>query len=233
MEERWKGRVMARSRSCLGFGLVESVVVIALIGMAVVLATPAAGPIIRRSGVLAAVTTIRATLAAARLQAVKSGANVVVVVSRNSNNGVHLDVFRDKADLAAASPNDGDLVQESGEPLLSAVDIGGPIRLWKQGSAKDDLAASAPFDGYFVNSVLDPTLKNRIVFLPTGGISLPQNSNSGTPQASSPQGRGIYFADAAGRNFVRVTIASAISSEARVDKYESGRGYVSSYWGWR
>ena len=213
---------MARSRSCLGFGLVESVIVVALIGMAVVMATPAAGPIFRRSEVLAAVTTIRATLAAARLQAVKSGANVVVVVSRNSNNGVHLDVFRDKADLAAASPNDGDLVQESGEPLLSAVDI-----------AKDDLAASAPFDGYFVNSVLDPTLKNRIVFLPTGGISLPQNSNSGTPQASSPQGRGIYFADAAGRNFVRVTIASAISSEARVDKYESGRGYVSSYWGWR
>ena len=192
-----------------------------------------AGPIIRKSEVLGAVTTIRATLAAARLQAVKSGANVVVVVSRNSNNGVHLEVFRDKADLATASVNDGDLVQESGEPRLSSVDIGGPIHLWKQGSAKDNLAASAPFDGYSVNSVLDPTLTNRIVFLPTGGIALPQNGNSGTPQSSSPEGRGIYFADAAGRNFVRVTIASAISSEARVDKYESGRGYVSSSWGWR
>jgi hypothetical protein len=208
-------------------------VVVALMGMAVLFTVPFAGTMIRRAADVGAITTIRATLAGARLHAIKSGANVVVVVSRNSNNGIHLEVFRDKADLAAVSPNDGDLLQESGEPRLSAVDIGNSIHFWKQGSAKDDLAASAPFDGYLVNSALDPTLKNRIVFLPTGGIALPQNSNSGTPQASSPEGRGIYFADAAGKNFVRVTIASPVSSEARVDKYEPGRGYVSTSWGWK
>ena len=222
--------MLARSHSCRGFGLVENVVLIALVGMAVALAAPSAGPILRRAQLQGAVTTIRATLASARIQAVKAGANVVVVVSRNPKNGIRLTVFRDKADLAASSSNDGDLVQESGEPLLSSVDISGPIHLWKQGSARDDLASSAPFDGYLVNSALDATLTNRIVFLPTGGISLPQNSNSGTPQATSPEGRGIYFG---GRDFRRATIASSVSSEARVDKYEPGRGYVSSAWGWR
>ena len=71
------------------------------------------------------------------------------------------------------------------------------------------------------------------MFQPTGGIAAPKNVNSGAPQATSPFGRGIYFADATGKNFFRVTMPNTIASGARVDKYVPGQGYVSGAWGWQ
>ena len=207
--------------------------VIGVVAMGILMATPFAGTMVRRSATLGAVSSVRTTLAAARLQSVKTGAVVVVVVSKNANNGIHLQTFRDKADLAATSANDGNMVQDTGEPTLAQMDVGSSVHLWKRGGTKDQLSTSAPFDGYAINGALDTSLTHRVVFLPTGGILLPQSSNSGTPQPVSPEGRGIYFADAAGKNFLRVTIVSSIASEARVDKYETGRGYVSSGWGWQ
>jgi type II secretory pathway pseudopilin PulG len=225
---------MARSsRSCSGFALAENLVVIGLISMGVLISMPFAGTMIRRAEGTGAVNTIRATLASARLQAVKTGANVVVVFSKNADNGIRLQVFRDKADLSATSPSDGDCVQESGEPDLPGVDVDTHVHFWQHGAAMDDLDSGVAFDGYVVNGVADTTLTHRIVFLPTGGIAAPQNSNSGTPQAAAPYGRGIYFADAAGKNFFRITIASTISNGARVDKYVPGSGYIAGNWAWQ
>ena len=224
---------MARIDSCNGFGLVENLVVISLMSIGVLFALPFAGTMIRRAEGAGAINTIRATLAAARIQAVKTGANVVVVVSRSQNNGVRLVTFRDKASLTASSANDGDGVQESGEPTLAMIDMDTQLHLWKFGGAKDDVATAAAFDGYLVNDVLNANLKNRIVFQPTGGIAAPKNSNSGAPQATAPFGRGIYFADATGKNFFRVTMSNTIASGARVDKYVPGQGYVSGAWGWQ
>ena len=225
---------MARTQSCRGFGLVENVVVIGLIAMGVVVAVPFAGTMIRRAEGVGAINTIRSTLAAARLQAVKTGANVVVLISKNPDSSIHLQTFRDKADLTTPSSNDWDCVQETGEPSLNpTVDVDSHIHFWQYGAAKDDVATGAAFDGYSVNGAVDATLTHRIVFLPTGGIALPQNSNSGSPQATSPYGRGIYFADVVGKNFFRVTITSAISSGLRVDQYKTGSGYVSGNWTWR
>jgi type II secretory pathway pseudopilin PulG len=224
---------MARFQSCKGFGLVENMVVVALMGMGVLFAMPFAGTMIRRAEGVGAMNTIRATLAAARIQAIKAGANVVVVISKNSNNGIHLEPFRDKASLTAASPNDGDCIQESGEPSLNPVDIDTHVHLWKYGGTKDDLATAAPFDGYVVNGAVNADLTHRIVFLPTGGIAAPQGSSSGPPQATAPFGRGIYFADVTGKNYFRITVSNTIASGTRVDKYVPGKGYVSDTWGWQ
>ena len=224
---------MARIDSCSGFTVVENLVVISLMSIGVLFAMPFAGTMIRRAEGAGAVNTIRATLAAARIQAVKTGANVVVVVSRSQNNGVRLVTFRDKASLTASSANDGDGIQETGEPTLAQVDIDPHLRLWKFGGVKDDLATAVPFDGYIVNDALNASLTNRIVFQPTGGIAAPKNANSGAPQATAPFGRGIYFADVTGKNYFRVTMPNTIASGARVDKYVPGQGYVSGAWGWQ
>jgi type II secretory pathway pseudopilin PulG len=224
---------MARIDSSNGFTVVENLVVISLMSIGVLFAMPFAGTMIRRAEGAGAINTIRATLAAARIQAVKTGANVVVVVSRSQNNGVRLVTFRDKASLTASSANDGDGIQESGEPTLAEVNMDPHLHLWKFGGVKDDLATAAPFDGYIVNDALNADLTNRIMFQPTGGIAAPKNANSGAPQATAPFGRGIYFADATGKNYFRVTMANTIASGARVDKYIPGQGYVTGTWGWQ
>jgi type II secretory pathway pseudopilin PulG len=224
---------MARIDSCNGFTVVENLVVISLMSIGVLFAMPFAGTMIRRAEGAGAINTIRATLASARIQAVKTGANVVVLVSRSQNNGVRLLTFRDKASLTSSSTNDGNGVQESGEPTLSQTDLDPHLHLWKYGGVKDDLATAAVFDGYVVNDVLDAGLTNRMVFQPTGGIAAPKNANSGAPQPTAPFGRGIYFADATGKNYFRVTMSNTIASGARVDKYVPGQGYVSGAWGWQ
>jgi len=224
---------MAKIDSCKGFGLLETLVVITLTAITALFAVPFAGTMIRRAEGAGAISAIRAALASARIQAVKTGANVVVIISRNANNAIHLHTFRDKASLTATSANDGNGVQESGEPSLDPRDIDTHLRLWIYGGPKDDLATAAVFDGYLVNDVLNASLTNRIVFLPTGGIAAPKNANSGVPQPTAPFGRGLYFADTTGKNYFRVTISNTIASGARVDKYVPGLGYISGSWGWQ
>lgn len=224
---------MARIHSSGGFGLVETTVTAAIMAMGVLVAMPFAGTMIRRAEGVGAVNTIQATLAAARVQAVKTGANVVLVISKSPDNAIHLTSFRDKASLTAASANDGNGTQDAGEPSFSPMDVDSYLHFWQYGGAKDDVDAGVAFDGYLINGTLDADLTHRIVFLPSGGILVPQNGNSGSPSATSPFGRGIYFADVNGRNFFRITISTAIGSGARVDKYVSGRGYVSGNWTWQ
>jgi type II secretory pathway pseudopilin PulG len=224
---------MARFQSSRGFGLVENLVMVGVMAMGILMAMPFAGTMIRRAEGVGAINTIRATLASARLQAIKTGANVVVVISKSSNNGIHLEPFRDKADLTATSSGDADCVQVGGEPSLNPVDIDTHVHLWQYGGSKDDLATSAAFDGYVVNGAVNAGLTHRIVFLPTGGIAAPQGANSGSPQPTAPFGRGIYFADVTGKNFFRVTVSNTVASGARVDKYVPGKGYVSDTWGWQ
>lgn len=223
---------MARIRSSRGFGLVENIVTAAIIAMGALIAMPFAGTMIRRAEGVGAVNTIRAALASARLQSVKTGANVVLVFSKNADNSIHLDSFRDKASLTAVSANDGNGVQDAGEPSFPPMDVDSHLRFWKWGGARDDLDTGVVFDGYVVNGSLDAGLTHRVIFLPTGGILIPQNGNSGSPSATAPFGRGIYFADVIGKNFFRITISTAIASGARVDKYVPGRGYVSGNWSW-
>jgi type II secretory pathway pseudopilin PulG len=224
--------VMARIQSSRGFGLVEGVVAAAIMAMGVLIAMPFAGTMIRRAEGVGAVNTIRAALASARLQAVKTGSNVVLVITQNSDSSIHLASFRDKASLTGVSANDGNGVQDAGEPSFPPMDVDAHLRFWRWGGARDDTNTGVAFDGYVVNGSLDAGLTHRVIFLPTGGILLPQNGNSGSPSATAPFGRGIYFADVIGKNFFRITVSTAVASGARVDKYVPGKGYVSGNWSW-
>jgi prepilin-type N-terminal cleavage/methylation domain-containing protein len=229
------------SEGAQGFSLVEILIVIAILSFLVVLSGPVAGKMIRRSHGLAAYSTVRQTLAAARLQAVRRVANVVVEVSLTPDKHLRLHTFQDRAnDESTPLPNDettaaGNFLQDTGmfagspatdEPTFADVTLGGGIRVWKRGGSRDDVSDSVAFDSYSGDS----SLVDRIVFLPTGGIAPPEAANSGIP--TSTGGRGIYFADSGGRNFFRVTVASDVSGRLRVDKYVEGSGYQPSNWTW-
>ncbi len=226
-----------------GMSLVEVLITIAILATFVLLAAPLAQKIIRRSQTLTAFAGIRQTLASARLQAVKRVSNVVVQLTLAPDNRIRLQTFQDRAndeatplpaDEAAAAAN---FQQDTGsfatspatdEPTLGEVTLGPGVRLWKSGGTRDDLTDGVSFDGYDG----DASLTDRIAFLPTGGIAPPEDgSNSGLPTASG--GRGIYFADPAGRNFFRVTIDSDLSGRLRIDKFVEGLGYAPTGWIWR
>ena len=199
--------------------------VVVLVGILVALATPSAAKLIRRSEDMAALASARQVLAVARLEAVKTSSNVVVVVGL-SGNLIHLLSFRDRADVTTVSANDGNGVKDAGEPILGEVTLSPRIHFWKQGGTEDSVAGAALFD-----TCAGDASSRCVVFLPNGGISAPA---SGLPTLSG--GRGIYFADWQGKNYFRVTIESDLSGKARADKYVQGTGYVRpnpvTKWGW-
>jgi type II secretory pathway pseudopilin PulG len=221
--------------------LIELLIVIAILAGFVLLAAPTAGKFIRRSQNLAAYSSVQQVLATARLQAVKRGANVVVLVSVTPENKIRLFTFQDRAndeesplpaDEAAAAAN---FQQDSGflkgaafsEPTLGEVILPSNVVVWKQGGTLHDTGAGIGFDAYQGNSALS----NRIGFLPSGGIAPPEDGvTSGLPTPTG--GRGIYFADVHGKNYFRVTVDSDLSGRLRVDKYRPGAGYQSSGWAW-
>jgi hypothetical protein len=178
------------------------------------LAGPIASKLIRRAEVMAALSNARQVLAVARLEAIKTSSNVVVVVGKNSNNTIHLQSFRDKAAVATSSPNDGNGIQDAGEPTLGDVSLSPRIHLW-MGGTEDDVGSAILF-----NACAGDASSRCIVFLAGGGISPP---SSGLPTPSG--GRGIYFADWQGKNYFRVTVESDLSGKGRVDKYVQGTGY--------
>lgn len=118
------------------------------------------------------------------------------------------------------------------ELILGDVSLSPRIHFWKQGGSKDSLTDGICFDTYktVASPSGDTSLTDRIVFLPSGGISRPQDS--GSDDVTSTGGRGIYFADWQGKNYFRVTIESDLSGKGRVDKYV-GSGYVTSGWSWQ
>lgn len=220
--------------------LVEVLIVMAILTGLLLLIAPTAQKIIRRSQVVAAHSTLRQVLATARLQAVKRGANVVVLVSLNPENKLQLKTFQDRAnDETSPLPADedaaaGNFKQDSGflggstrdEPTLGDVLIPSTVVVWKEGGTKHDMTAGVAFDNY-TTTPPDSTLTNRIAFLPTGGIAPPEDTvNSVLP--TTDRGRGIYFADQAGKNFFRVTVDSDLSGRLRVDKWQAGTGYCSN-----
>lgn len=221
----------------------EVLITVAILGILALLASPIAGKLIRRSQAVAAYSSIRQALATARLQAVKRGLNVVVLFSVTPSKQIQVHTFQDRAnDETNPLPADeqaavGNFKQDTGflsgasadEPTLADFTLPANVVVWKQGGTKGDTVAGFGFDKY--NG--DATLTNRVAFLATGGIAAPEDATtSALPNTAG--GRGIYFADAAGKNFFRVTIDSDVSGRLVVHKYQADApvGYRASKWTW-
>lgn len=225
-----------------GFSLLEVLITVAILGILVLLAAPLAGKLIRRSQTVAAYSGIRQAMASARLQAVKRGVNVVVLFSLTPDQKIQVHSFQDRANtetaLTGAQQTAVSNFQQdqfagptdpTNEPTLGEFVLPSSVVVWKQAGTKDDLGAGIAFDKYNGNSALT----NRVAFLPTGGIAVPEDTTtSGLPNSAG--GRGIYFADSAGKNFFRVTVDSDISGRLVVDKYQADApvGYRASVWTW-
>lgn len=205
--------------------MVELLIVIFLIGVLAVITGPTAFKWIRRSEDMAALATARQVFATARLEAIKTSSNVVVVMGANPDSTIHMRSFRDRADVTTTSANDGNGTQDAGEPTLSDVSLPTRVHFWKQGGSEDSVAGAALFD-----ACVGDASSRCLVFLPAGGITPP---GSGLP--TSTGGRGLYFADWQGKNFFRLTVESDLSGKGRVDKYQ-GSGYyppsASTKWSW-
>lgn len=234
MKKRKVGR-----RQQLGMTLMEVSITIAILGALALLAAPAAAKLIRRSQALAAYSSMQQVLASARMQAVKRGVNVVVEFSLTPEKKIRAHTFQDRISketplTPAEEALVGNFRQDANEPTLGDVILPSAVAVWKYLGTKDDTGAGIAFDEY--ND--DATLIDRVAFLPTGGIAPPEDTaTSGLPTLSG--GRGIYFADAAGKNFFRVTVDSDVSGRLRVDKYMATTtaryptaGYRPSEWQW-
>jgi prepilin-type N-terminal cleavage/methylation domain-containing protein len=240
LDDTARRRASARTA---GFSLIELLLVLALLGIIAAVAVPVASKMIRRARAFGALASVRQVFAVARMQAIRRGANVVVVATLTPDGLIHLHTFQDRAnDATFPLPADeqaaaGNCRQDAGafatspatdEPTLADTDIAAGVRLWKHGDAADTLGTGMSFDVY--NG--EPLLADRVVFLPSGGIVPPQDpATSGLPTASG--GRGIYFADFAGRNYFRVTVESDLTGRIRSDKYQESRGYVAGGWTWQ
>jgi len=221
--------------------LLEVLVVVAILAALTLIVAPSAGKIIRRAQALGGYSAIRQSLAAARLQAVKRTANVVVVVSLTPEKKIRLLTFQDRSNNPAnplpayEQAKAANFVQDTTfvnplftEPTLSDIVLPSTVHLWKSGGTEDDLGDGISFDKYLG----DATLVNRIAFIPSGGIAPPEDTtNSALPTTSG--GRGIYFADVYGKNYFRVTVDSDLSGHLRVDKLVAGTGYTPTGWVWR
>jgi prepilin-type N-terminal cleavage/methylation domain-containing protein len=226
-----------------GFSLVELLLVVAFLGILAAVAVPTAGKMIRRARAFGSLASIRQVFAVARLQAIRRGVNVVVLVTLTPEGLIQLHTFQDRAnDFTAPLPADeqaaaGNGRQDTGtfatspatdEPTLGDTTLPAAVRLWKEGDVQDSLGTGMSFDTY--NG--DATLADRVIFLPSGGVVPPQDAGtSGPPTATG--GRGLYFADFSGQNYFRVTVENDLTGKIRVDKYQDGLGYVNSGWTWR
>ncbi|HEV8267365.1 MAG TPA: prepilin-type N-terminal cleavage/methylation domain-containing protein, partial [Thermoanaerobaculia bacterium] len=223
-------RTNRTSKSSRGFTIVEILTVMGILGLMFSIVILDAAKVLNRARAGAAISTVTQTFAAARLQAIKRGCQVVVEVSVEApGNRISLRTFEDRSgDLKYGTYTVPPDTTPLPELILSDTALDTDFHIWKSGGAKDDLASGVLFGTYHG----DTSLAYRVAFLPGDGIVPPEDSKAGLP---TPQGgRGFYFADARGKNFFRLTIASNLVGVPVMEKWANATdGYVASDWSWQ
>lgn len=212
-----------------GFSLVEVLTVVAILGLIIAIALPAAGKLIRRARAISATSSMNQVLAKARLNAINRGFQVAVEITQPATtNLIHLKVWEDRnPDYQWGNytlPGGGTAV----ETVLQEFDSESTFVLWNHSNSTSVSANAALFNGYTGAT----SVKGVIVFLPTGALLPPIASDSLLPTTSG--GRGIYLADEKGMNFFRLTIPNNYVSKARLDKWvDATAGYYPQDWTWK
>ena len=218
-----------RRRGARGYMLSELLAVVSILGLLLTMAGIDAARVMGRARNVAALTSVCQVFATGRLEAIKRGQRVVVEISVQSpGEQVTLRMFEDRnPDFVLGTFTVPPASTAKAETILRDIVVDDALHVWKHGTARDDLAAGALFNGY--NG--DQTLGQRIIFLSDGGIVAPSDSASGTPTPSG--GRGLYLADATGTSFFRVSFPTALVASPHVDKWAGPSvGYVDSGWSW-
>jgi type II secretory pathway pseudopilin PulG len=165
--------------------LVEILIVVIVIGLLAAIVGPATGKWMRRSEDMAALSSGRQVLALARLEAIKTTSNVIVVINANPDNTIHLLSFRDRASRCASGVNVGNpCTQDSECPgstcrlglarCASGVNFGNPCA--QDGECPGSTCnLGFPDDGNGTQDAGEPTLANitlpvRIHFWKQGDI---------------------------------------------------------------
>lgn len=211
--------------------LTEVVAMMAIVGVMTGIAIVDVGKVISHARSLSALTSVASVLSTARLQAVRRSTQIVVEISQEPppTRRISLRTFEDRSGdflLGTYTPPLPATLPVS-ETILSDFQVDATYHLWKKGGTKDDIESSALFNGYGNDS----TIKQRIVFLPDGGMSAPQSADSAAPAALA--GRGLYVADVNGKSFFRITMPTLLMARPRIDRYvDASSGYAATGWSW-
>jgi hypothetical protein len=238
------------ARALRGVSPVELLAVLAILGALLAFGIPAVGKMLRRMEGSSTLSGITRVLNSARLASIKGvsladavtrPAPVVVMIERGGNGQqLRLWSFVDNNQNYAFDPTG-----TPPERRLDDVLLGKSFFLWKKNAdgtngTKDQPDSSDTASTSLFSAFLPPTppsttgteMKDRIVFLPGGGIVTSRITARGRPDALA--GRGIYVADKDGRNFFRVTIPSDIIAKPVSEKWvDTTNGYSSSGWSWQ
>jgi len=224
-----------------GFTIVETLIVILLIGIATAVFSPFMFGVFRRERMRSVVREVYSIVLAARMQAVKRNTRVVVF----------FDLPKHRV-ISWAENAPFNFTQDVGEPTLTEFELPKQIDFQYHGGAIDD-ADAVSFDKYIANAAL----VDMIVYQGDGTLLAPSATNSGLPlrpgsvTTAVPSGsanvktggghaRGVYISDPEGNTF-RISVDDFGSSgRASLLKFlptsQGGLGgeidYVPAPWQW-